>query len=64
MFAHPVLVDEQGRGIGGLGFGFGLRALLLVGFGEGTGGLTGIVEWGGNQIEEEGPAQSGAELAD
>jgi len=63
MFGDPVLVDEQGRGIGGLRFGFGLRALLLVGLGEGTGGLTGVVEWGGNQIEEEGPAQSGAELA-
>lgn len=63
MFGDPVLVYEQGRGIGGLGFGFGLRTLLLFRLDEGTGGLTGIVEWGGNQIEDEGATQSGAELA-
>lgn len=60
MFGNPVLVDEQGRGIGGLGFG----PFFLVGLGEGASGLGGVVGWGGNEIEEEGPAQIGAELAD
>ena len=60
MFGDPILVDEQGRGIGGVGFG----ALLLVGVGEGAGGLGRVVGWGGNEVEEEGPAQGGAELAD
>lgn len=60
MFGDPILVDEQGRGIGGVGFG----GLLLVGVGEGAGGLGGVVVWGGNEVEEKGPAQGGAELAD
>ena len=64
MFGDPVLVDEKGRGISELGFGFRFGALLLVGVGEGAGGLGGVVVWGGNEVEEKGPAQGGAELAD
>jgi hypothetical protein len=56
VFGDPVVIDEQGGGIGGLGFGFGpLFLVILDVLDEGTRGLSGVVCWGWDQIVDETP---------
>lgn len=63
VFGNPVLIDEEWRGIGGVGFGFGSVGFLLFGVGNGARGFAGVIWRGWDQIEEEDTVQSGTELA-